>query len=100
MRVGCPQLAFGVAGDDVVRWRGDLCQTAHPVLRVPDAAERGQCEAGSAALRYSLAGRKDLHICQKDQAAAAIPVRRKNLSRQTTRKILKAQLSRQMTQRP
>ena len=58
VRIGRQQLAFGVVGDHVVRWRGDLCEAAHPVAGVTESAERGQRQAGGGLP----GGRKDLHI--------------------------------------
>jgi len=39
-------VVFGVVGDHVIRWRRDLRETADPVLRIPQPAERCQYEAG------------------------------------------------------
>ena len=47
VRVGGQQLVLVLAGDHVVRWRGDLGEPAYPVLGVTDAPERrrgrGRC---------------------------------------------------------
>src|SRR5579859_8209419 len=71
MRVGRPQVLEVATADHVVRWRRDVCDAAHPVTGVTDAAEGCQHEAGTRV------GRKGLHTCQKDRAPAVIPVRRK-----------------------
>ena len=62
-------MVFGFVGNHVIRWRGDLRETAHPVLRITQPAEWCQHEAGCG----RRAGRKDLHICQKHRTAATIP---------------------------
>ena len=41
------------------------------VLGVADAPERRQDEAGRASVGWPVAGRKDLHVCQKDRTAAS-----------------------------
>jgi len=46
VRIGGQQVVFGVVGDDVIRWRRNLRETADPVLRIPQPAERCQYEAG------------------------------------------------------
>ena len=71
------QMLGGVLADDVVRWRGDLRESAHPFLGITDPAERREREPGWPGDRWFLAGRKDLHICQKHHGAARIPARRK-----------------------
>ena len=70
VRIGGQQVVFGVMGNHVIRWRGDLREAAHAVLRITQPAERRQHEAGC----RRRAGRKDLHICQKHRTAATIPV--------------------------
>ena len=61
MRVGIPQLLGGVLADDVVRWRGDLRESAHPFRGITDSTERRELEPGWSR-RLFPAGRKDLHI--------------------------------------
>src|ERR1039458_3014119 len=73
VRVGRHQLVLYVVGDDVVRWRGDLSQTAHPVLRITNTAKRCQRKLALPGWCWLVARRKDMHICQKDQLAARIP---------------------------
>jgi hypothetical protein len=62
VRVGVPQLLGGVLADDVVRWRGDLCESAHPFRGITDSTERHELEPGWSRRRLFSAGRKDLHI--------------------------------------
>src|SRR6202035_4131426 len=40
MRIGGYELVLDVGGNDVVRWRCDLGEPAHPVLGITDAPER------------------------------------------------------------
>ena len=47
--------------DDVVRWRGDLRESAHPFRGITDSTERRELEPGWSR-RLFPAGRKDLHI--------------------------------------
>ena len=46
MRVSVPQLLGGAGADDVVRWRGDLRESAHPFLGITDSTERRELEPG------------------------------------------------------
>ena len=62
-------MVFGVMGNHVIRWRSNLREAAHAVLRITQPAEWRQHEAGCG----RRAGRKDLHICQKHRTAATIP---------------------------
>ena len=77
MRVGVAQMLGAVLTDDVVRWRGDLRESGHPSLGITDTTEGREREPGWARHGWFVAGRKDLHICQKHQWAARIPARRK-----------------------
>ena len=61
MRIRIPQLLGGVLADDVVRWRGDLRESAHPFRGITDTTERRELEPGWSR-RLFPAGRKDLHI--------------------------------------
>ena len=61
VRVRVPQLLGGVLADDVVRWRGDLRESAHPFRGITDSTERRELEPGWSR-RLFPAGRKDLHI--------------------------------------
>ena len=61
VRVGVAQLLGGVLADDVVRWRGDLRESAHPFRGITDSTERRELEPGWSR-RLFPAGRKDLHI--------------------------------------
>ena len=73
VRVGREQLVLSVVGDDVVRWRCDLSESGDPVPGITDSTEGFQREPALRGCRWIVAGRKDLHICQKDQPAARIP---------------------------
>ncbi len=77
VRVGVAQMLGAVLTDDVVRWGGDLGESGHPLLGITDTTEGREREPGWARHRWFLAGRKDLHICQKHRWAARIPARRK-----------------------
>ncbi len=46
VRVGVPQLLGGVLGDDVIRWRSDLRESAHPFRGITDSTERRELEPG------------------------------------------------------
>ncbi len=61
VRIRVPQLLGGVLADDVVRWRGDLRESAHPFRGITDSTERRELEPGWSR-RLFPAGRKDLHI--------------------------------------
>ena len=61
VRIGVPQLLGGVLADDVVRWGGDLRESAHPFRGITDTTERRELEPGWSR-RLFPAGRKDLHI--------------------------------------
>ncbi len=45
VRVSRHQLVLVITEDHVVRWRGDIGEPAHPVLRIADAVKRRQLEA-------------------------------------------------------
>ena len=45
MRIGGHELVLVIGRNHVVRWRGDLGEPAHPVLGIPDAAERARAPA-------------------------------------------------------
>ena len=62
VRVRVPQMLGGVLADDVVRWRGDLRESAHPFRGITDSTERHELEPGWSRRRLFPAGRKDLHI--------------------------------------
>src|SRR6201982_290902 len=64
MRVGRPQMLEDASADHVVRWGGDVCDTAHPVTGITDATEGCQHETGTRV------GRKGLHTMSEGSNAS------------------------------
>ena len=59
----------GVLADDVVRWRGDLRESAHPFRGITDTTERRELEPGSRSVLEAL-GRAQFDTRRYDEAAA------------------------------
>src|SRR6202050_3936617 len=76
MRVGGPQVLQDACADHVVRWRGDVCDAAHSVTGITNAAEGCQHKAGTGV------GRKGLHTMSEGSRASGDSRPEENLAGQ------------------